>query len=420
MVANRSARASATLVVLLSMIGACGSSTRAAATAAGPAHAENAAAESDDDDDAGAETERDTEEDTSAAADDETEERSASATESPAEAAPCPKNMVLVASGELRFCIDMYEASLVEVDGDGNEKPHPHWLPVDGHTVRAVSEPGVFPQGYISEVQSEDACTASGKRLCSVTEWKTTCMGPSKTTFPYGNTRNPGACHDTGRSAVAAVFGLKALADPVASAPTKTPPARARRAATTSSRKTATVSPAKPAGKPGRHAHVSTKGRAAETTKARATRATSTSEKRASAAKAPVHKKKSDKKDRVTKSSKAPAKASQRPASVEPSVWTQLNDPRLGQVEGALARTGSHGACVNDYGAFDMVGNIHEWVKTDPSTSHGTFAGGYYLDTWRNGDGCNYRTTAHAHDYHDYSTGFRCCADPKAPATPAD
>jgi hypothetical protein len=44
---------------------------------------------------------------------------------------------------------------------------------------------------------------------------------------------------------------------------------------------------------------------------------------------------------------------------------------------------------------------------------HGTFCGGYYLDTSINGDGCKYRTRAHAHDYHDYSTGFRCCAAPR-------
>jgi formylglycine-generating enzyme required for sulfatase activity len=54
-----------------------------------------------------------------------------------------------------------------------------------------------------------------------------------------------------------------------------------------------------------------------------------------------------------------------------------------------------------------MVGNLHEWVA-DPS---GTFQGGYYLDTQENGPGCEYRTTAHVFDYHDYSTGFRCCRD---------
>jgi formylglycine-generating enzyme required for sulfatase activity len=96
---------------------------------------------------------------------------------------------------------------------------------------------------------------------------------------------------------------------------------------------------------------------------------------------------------------------------VSADVWTKLNDPRLGQVEGALSPTGSHPACVSADGALDMVGNLHEWVATDRSLPHGTFAGGYFLDTHLNGDGCNYRTVAHAHDYHDYSTGFRCCAD---------
>jgi len=97
------------------------------------------------------------------------------------------------------------------------------------------------------------------------------------------------------------------------------------------------------------------------------------------------------------------------PASVDPGVWARLNDPGLGQVEGSLAKTGEHGECVNGFGVFDMVGNLHEWVATDPAAVHGTFAGGYYLDTTINGDGCLYRTQAHAHDYHDYSTGFRCC-----------
>ena len=95
----------------------------------------------------------------------------------------------------------------------------------------------------------------------------------------------------------------------------------------------------------------------------------------------------------------------------EPSGWDPLkmNDPRLNQLEGALARTGSHSGCTNDYGVYDMVGNLHEWTS-DPN---GTFQGGYYLDTSINGEGCSYRTTAHDFDYHDYSTGFRCCASPR-------
>jgi hypothetical protein len=82
-------------------------------------------------------------------------------------------------------------------------------------------------------------------------------------------------------------------------------------------------------------------------------------------------------------------------------------DPRLNQLQGTLSHTGERSGCTNEYGVYDMVGNLHEWVD-DPA---GTFQGGYYLDTHLNGDGCNYRTTAHPISHFDYSTGFRCCAD---------
>lgn len=90
----------------------------------------------------------------------------------------------------------------------------------------------------------------------------------------------------------------------------------------------------------------------------------------------------------------------------------ELNDPRNNQLEGGLARTGASPACVNDFGAYDMVGNLHEWTA-DPN---GTFQGGFWLDTTQHGDGCAYRTISHGFDYHDYSTGFRCCADPSSPS----
>ena len=72
-----------------------------------------------------------------------------------------------------------------------------------------------------------------------------------------------------------------------------------------------------------------------------------------------------------------------------------------------VQRTAARSSCTNDYGVYDMVGNLHEWVD-DPE---GTFQGGYYMDTKINGEGCNYRTTAHGFSYRDYSTGFRCCMD---------
>jgi hypothetical protein len=96
----------------------------------------------------------------------------------------CPPDM---ASVDDRFCVDKYEASLVEVLPDGREQAWPYYLPVEGHTVRAVSEKGVYPQGYISGKQAAAACKASGKRLCKPAEWKTACKGPDKTQYGYGN-----------------------------------------------------------------------------------------------------------------------------------------------------------------------------------------------------------------------------------------
>jgi hypothetical protein len=82
-----------------------------------------------------------------------------------------------------------------------------------------------------------------------------------------------------------------------------------------------------------------------------------------------------------------------------------MNDPRANQQQNTLEPTGATASCTNDYGVHDMVGNVHEW------TDDGSFRGGYYLDTKLNGQGCDYRTTAHAPMYYDYSTGFRCCTE---------
>jgi hypothetical protein len=38
-----------------------------------------------------------------------------------------------------------------------------------------------------------------------------------------------------------------------------------------------------------------------------------------------------------------------------------------------------------------------------------------FMDTRLNGEGCDYRTTAHDFGHHDYSIGFRCCADAHQP-----
>jgi hypothetical protein len=104
----------------------------------------------------------------------------------------CPAGMIAVAT----FCIDRYEAALLDISGPGAPVP---WSPYrnPGTTpVRALSARFAVPQGYISGVQAEAACQAAGKRLCSNQEWLRACRGPASTTYPYGETRMPGVCND--------------------------------------------------------------------------------------------------------------------------------------------------------------------------------------------------------------------------------
>ncbi|MCK6590239.1 MAG: SUMF1/EgtB/PvdO family nonheme iron enzyme [Polyangiaceae bacterium] len=104
------------------------------------------------------------------------------------------------------------------------------------------------------------------------------------------------------------------------------------------------------------------------------------------------------------------------------------NSPRLHKEPGFLAKSGEYDGCVSDYGVYDMVGNLHEWVADDVSRKllkevpvefgpellgpkgSGAFIGGYFSSQGEHGRGCAYLTATHSPDYHDYSIGFRCCA----------
>ncbi len=88
-------------------------------------------------------------------------------------------------------------------------------------------------------------------------------------------------------------------------------------------------------------------------------------------------------------------------------IWSMLDHPCIAQIPNSLDATGANAGCVTDHGAFDMMGNLHEWT----SDAAGTFRGGFFADTSINGNGCLYATTAHNTAHSDYSTGFRCCAD---------
>jgi hypothetical protein len=225
---------------------------------------------------------------------------------------PCPSGMVYIAAdaGVAPYCMDTWEAYVVELDDAGVEHAHSPYDVVDGLTVRAKTAPHVVPQGYISQVEATAACNLAGKRLCSEDEFHLGCQGPdSSNYYPYGGeTDIPGYCNEGKGSYVEMLFGS------------------------------------------------------------------------------------------------------------DPSTWTydDFNDPRLNEIDGGLAPTQSYPHCRSPFGLYDCMGNLHEW-GSDPADSegHGRFRGGFYGDAEENGPGCLYVTSAHELAYHDYSTGFRCCADAK-------
>jgi serine/threonine protein kinase/formylglycine-generating enzyme required for sulfatase activity len=140
-------------------------------------------------------------------------------------ASGCSADMVRVAD---RFCIDRYEASIVDdleqrtaspyyppspdlvtkVLEDWNRKVEggttglpmplpdlPAWQKQIGWRPRAVSQPEVLPQGYASQIIAAVACASAGKRLCTTEEWLTACRGERRTKFPYGDTYQEGVCN---------------------------------------------------------------------------------------------------------------------------------------------------------------------------------------------------------------------------------
>ncbi len=93
----------------------------------------------------------------------------------------------------------------------------------------------------------------------------------------------------------------------------------------------------------------------------------------------------------------------------DPNMWDSehMNDPGINQQEDTVDPAGANPKCKTSEDVFDMHGNLHEWV----AEADGTFRGGFYADASINGNGCLYKTTAHDFEYHDYSTGFRCCGE---------
>jgi sulfatase modifying factor 1 len=144
----------------------------------------------------------------------------------------CPEGMVAIpAEGNRRaFCIDQYEASLVDRATKTPLSPYypPHrrlaarlaerWekerLEVGNPRARetplpplpafqrdrdvefmAVSRPRVVPSGYLSGHDAELACRNANKRLCKHDEWIAACQGRQRRQFPYGDSYQQGACN---------------------------------------------------------------------------------------------------------------------------------------------------------------------------------------------------------------------------------
>jgi len=139
----------------------------------------------------------------------------------------CPSDMVRVRD----FCIDRFEIATVDAETGAPLSPfyppHPRlvesvfatWtlertsvgpmaaravpLPLlpaiqreqDDFRPRAVSRPGVVPQGYLSQWLARKACENAGKRLCTEKEWVTACRGEQGRKFPYGDRYETGRCN---------------------------------------------------------------------------------------------------------------------------------------------------------------------------------------------------------------------------------
>lgn len=75
--------------------------------------------------------------------------------------------------------------------------------------------------------------------------------------------------------------------------------------------------------------------------------------------------------------------------------------------------SGSRESCVSPFGAFDMTGNVDEWVVNESGMPYKSGLKGGYWGPVR--DRCRPMTTAHYEQFSFYQIGFRCCADAQKP-----
>jgi hypothetical protein len=145
----------------------------------------------------------------------------------PAPKIRCPAGMMRV---DNRFCVDRWEATLVDrVSGTplspfyppdrrlaiqiadtwehdhtevGSEEARqmpvpelPIWQREHDVDPLALTKPGVKPNGYVSSTMAARACENAQKRLCRSDEWVQACEGSAARPFPYGDHYAQGACN---------------------------------------------------------------------------------------------------------------------------------------------------------------------------------------------------------------------------------
>jgi hypothetical protein len=79
--------------------------------------------------------------------------------------------------------------------------------------------------------------------------------------------------------------------------------------------------------------------------------------------------------------------------------------------------SGAHEACVSPYGAYDMTGNVDEWVVNEAGHPYKSGLKGGYWGPVR--DRCRPMTIAHNELFEFYQIGFRCCGETHSPTAGA-
>jgi hypothetical protein len=79
----------------------------------------------------------------------------------------------------------------------------------------------------------------------------------------------------------------------------------------------------------------------------------------------------------------------------------------LYQGEGA----GTNDGCVNEYGVYDLTGNVEEWTRRADGGAGPDFSGNLKGRYWAESRTCQGNVRTHGNAFRFYEIGFRCCRD---------